>query len=291
MTTQNEVKNDPNFILMLDHGFIGIVDSMGDDSSIVQAARVSYGKGTKNVRDDRNLIRYLLRHRHTSPFEMCEVKFHAKMPIVVARQWVRHRTASINEYSGRYSEMTDEFYIPELNMIQSQSKDNKQGRSGVISEADKIEIQQVMKGINEDAYMLYEQLLQINENYIVPELFSKKFPGVAKEIGRMILPLNNYTEWYWKANLHNIFHFLDLRMDPHAQYEIRTYARAMFDLISERFPIACEAFEDYILDAQIMSRMEMDIIKNSMDYREFAAILPSSGLSKREQEEIKNKLK
>lgn len=309
MTVQNEIISDSNYISVLDHGFVGIVDHMGDDSAIVQAARVSYGKGTKSIRDDRNLIRYLMRHKHTSPFEMVEIKFHAKMPIITARQWVRHRTASINEYSGRYSEMTDEVYIPDLEQIMPQSNSNKQGREGVdvISNTDKLEVQGHFDHIHDETFWLYQVLLQNgnvdnggafprseldeNNNHIfVPE--EEQFPGVAKEIARMVLPLNTYTEWYWKANLHNIFHFLNLRMNPHAQYEIRVYADAMFKFVSERFPIACEAFEDYVLNAKTFSKLEMNVIKKLMNTNSDIVDLKleSSGLGKREMEEFKAKL-
>ena len=310
MAFQDEVRNDPNYITLLDHGFVGIVDHMGDDSAIVQSARVSYGKGTKSVRDDRNLIRFLMRHKHTTPFEMCEVKFHAKMPIIVARQWVRHRTASINEYSGRYSEMTDEVYIPELDQIMPQSNSNKQGREGadVISELDKLEVQEHFQHIHDETFWLYQVLLQngnvddggafprsdyddeTKEHTFVPD--EDQFPGIAKELARAILPLNTYTEWYWKANLHNVFNFLRLRMDPHAQYEIRVYANAMYELISPYYPIACEAFEDYILHSKSFSRLEMEVIKKLMNTepRLVDLKLEGSGLGKREITEFKAKM-
>ncbi len=313
MANQEEVKDDPKYRVLLDHGFVGIVDHMGDDAAIVQSARVSYGKGTKSVRDDRNLIRFLMRHRHTSPFEMCDVKFHAKMPIVVARQWVRHRTAAINEYSGRYSEMTDEVYIPELENIMPQSNSNKQGREGadLITKADKLEVQGLFEHTHEPTFWLYQVLLQNaaddnggqfanswseeaddGQEIRVFRNEDDFFPGVSKEIARMVLPLNTYTEWYWKANLHNIFHFLCLRMDPHTQYETRVYANAMYDLISPLYPIACEAFEDYILHGQTFSRMEIEVMKNLMNMSPDIVDLKLEGSSMgaREKKEFKAKM-
>ena len=200
----------------LDRGFIRLVDSMGSDDAIVQAARVSYGKGTRKVSQDRGLIRYLMRHRHTTPFEMVEFKFHAKMPIFVARQWVRHRTANINEYSLRYSEARDEFYIPDEKHILFQSKLNKQGRSGEVPADLKKKVQDYFRDISDKSYTIYSELNDA---------------GIARELARAILPVNIYTEWYWKNDLHNILHFLSLRMDPHAQYEIRIYAEAMAEIV------------------------------------------------------------
>jgi len=231
---------------VLDKGFVRIVDWMGDDSSIVQAARVSYGKGTKTVKEDRTLIRYLMRHWHTSPFEMVEFKFHCKMPIFCARQWVRHRTASLNEYSGRYSEMPDECYVPEDSRIQTQDKWNHQASSG--------------EQIEETTYIL-DNMRQEQE-----EIFSNYHEylesGVAREIARIDLPLATYTQWYWKMDLHNLFHFLRLRMDSHAQWEMQQYANAIFEIIKQIVPISCEAFEDYRLNACTFSGPEMQIIKD-----------------------------
>lgn len=220
-------------IHVLDKGHIRLVDKMGDDAAIVQAARVSYGDGTKTVREDEKLIRFLMAHNHTSPFEQVEFKFHVKMPIFVARQWVRHRTASINEVSARYSELSDEWYVPELEQIQPQSKSNKQGRE----DGDGLTMprEAISEAINETSRMCHEQYKMLLAS------------GLSREIARSVLPVNTYTEWYWKANLHNIFHFLKLRMDSHAQYEIRVYANAMFQLIQPHVPVACAAFEDFKL--------------------------------------------
>ena len=223
----------------LNHGFVRLVDVMGDDSSIVQAARVSYGQGTKTIREDRGLINYLLSHAHTSPFEMVEFKFHCKMPIFVARQWIRHRTASVNEISGRYSEMKDEFYIPELDKINLQSKDNKQGRGDILESQIGNEIIESMKDEQKNVFDNYQKYLKI---------------GTAKELARIDLPLSLYTEWYWKIDLHNLFHFLRLRLDTHAQYEIRVFGEAMYDIVKECCPMASEAFEEHVLHAKKFSK-------------------------------------
>jgi thymidylate synthase (FAD) len=233
--------NPENAIPCLDHGFIRLVDSMGGDDAIVQAARVSYGKGTRKISQDRGLIRYLLRHRHTTPFEMVEFKFHCKMPIFVARQWVRHRTANINEYSLRYSEARDEFYIPDEKHILFQSKLNKQGRSGEVSADLKKKVQDYFREISDRSYAVYSEL---NE------------AGIARELARAVLPVNIYTEWYWKNDLHNILHFLSLRMDPHAQYEIRIYAEAMAKIVKQIAPFAYEAFQDYVVGGMRFSSIE-----------------------------------
>ena len=225
----------------LDRGFIRLVDSMGSDDAIVQAARVSYGKGTRKVSQDRGLIRYLMRHRHTTPFEMVEFKFHAKMPIFVARQWVRHRTANINEYSLRYSEARDEFYIPDEEHILFQSKLNKQGRSGEVPADLKKKVQDYFRDISDKSYTIYSELNDA---------------GIARELARAVLPVNLYTEWYWKNDLHNILHFLSLRLDPHAQYEIRIYAEAMAEIVKKIAPFAYEAFQDYVVGGMRFSSIE-----------------------------------
>ena len=267
MTKQSEVINDPKYVPVLDHGFIGIVETMGTDSSIVQAARVSYGDGTKTIREDRGLIRYLMRHKHTSPFEMCQIKIHLKIPIFVMRQWVRHRTASLNEYSGRYSTMTDEFYMPAFENIQPQSQDNKQGREGSISDLSKEGVQWMMKTAHEHSYGIYKTLLgdrgveDLYDPYSSDEpLFDDDFPGIARELARTVLPVGNYTELYWSQNLHNMMHLLKLRMDGHAQYEIRVFADALYDLIQPMFPAAIEAFDDYVRQAKSLSRMESNLM-------------------------------
>lgn len=219
MNTNNKQIN------ILDHGHVRLVDSMGDDSSIVQAARVSHGAGTKTEEEDKQLINYLFKNRHTTPFEMVEFKFHCKMPIFVARQWVRHRTASINEVSARYTQLPNEFYIPEN--LRGQDSKNKQVADGdLIDQIDNMSRENIRNHC-EVAYNLYEELLG---------------DGVGRELARMVLPINIYTEWYWKIDLHNLFHFLGLRMDKHAQYEIRVFADAMFDIIKEIVPVACQAF-------------------------------------------------
>ncbi|MBM2815656.1 MAG: Flavin-dependent thymidylate synthase [Ignavibacteria bacterium] len=231
----------------LDKGFVRLLDVMGDDSSIVQAARVSYGKGTKSVSEDRGLIRYLMRHRHTSPFEMVEFKFHVKLPIFVARQWIRHRTANVNEYSGRYSEMKEECYLPETNAIRAQSMTNKQARSD-----EQIDAEETAKIIG----MLGDTQFRLFREY--DEMLNK---NVAREIARINLPLSTYTEWYWKIDLHNLFHFLKLRLDEHAQYEIRVYAEVMSDIIRQIVPITYEAFDDFVLNSQTFSKSELKALK------------------------------
>ncbi|MDE1871019.1 MAG: FAD-dependent thymidylate synthase [Candidatus Micrarchaeota archaeon] len=232
---------------VLENGFVALVDYMGGDDAIVQAARVSYGKGTKTVNDDTGLIRYLMRHRHTTPFEMVEVKFVASMPIYVARQWIRHRTANVNEYSARYSEVPDRFDIPELERIQPQSKSNKQGREGVLPEDVSNAFRNSVDRISKDSYSEYQNALG---------------KGIARETARILLPLNTYTEWYWKIDLHNLFHFLSLRLDPHAQYEIRQYAEVMGDITKKIAPIAYKAFEDYRLGGVSFSSLEQKALAN-----------------------------
>lgn len=237
-------------IKCLDKGFIRLVDYMGDDSSIVQAARVSYGKGTKTKRADRELIRYLMRHRHTSPFEMVEFKFHVKLPIFVARQWIRHRTANVNEYSGRYSEMKDEFYVPELEQIRPQSTSNRQGRSDkpIDGEVAK-KVQNIFEKDQVSLYSEYKWLLSID---------------LARELARINLPLSTYTEWYWKIDLHNLLHFLKLRLDTLAQYEIRVYAEKIIELIEPIVPVTIEAFRDYSLNAINFSSQELAVLKDML---------------------------
>jgi thymidylate synthase (FAD) len=259
MTQQQEIMDDPNYITVLDHGFCGLVDHMGDDLAIVQAARVSYGAGTRSVREDRGLIRYLLRHFHSSPIEMCEVKFHLKLPIFVMRQLIRHRTASTNEYSGRYSVMSDEFYVPESEMIQPQSTDNRQGRGGDLTTESKIAAQWLIKSMCDYAYKGYQRLLGDTKDQ---DVFGDDFDGVARELARTVLPVGNYTECYWKIDLSNLFKLLKLRTDVHAQYEIRVFAEAMFTLIQPIFPIACEAYVDYQRDAVTLSRMEVVLMRD-----------------------------
>ena len=264
-----------------DDGFIRLVDYMGTDSSIVQAARVSYGKGTKTLLEDRNLIRYLMRHRHTTPFEMVEMTFHARMPIFVARQWVRHRTANINEYSMRYSEPLDMYYLPEPENIAEQSKDNKQGRKqDPLNRKEAINIRDEMNYNMSNSFETYNKFNQ---------------QGLARELSRIILPTGAYTEWYWKNDLHNTLHFLNLRMDKHAQKEIRDYANAMATVVKKIAPLTYEAFEDYRLNAKTFSKQEMKaldyIVNDFHSQHEIIQEAKHAGLKGRELKEFLNKLK
>ena len=262
----------------LDKGFVRLIDVMGDDASIVQAARVSYGTGTKKVLEDRGLIRYLLRHAHTTPFEMVEFKFHVKLPIFVARQWIRHRTANVNEYSGRYSEMKDEFYTPDIANIRPQSVINKQGRSDEQLPTDIAEKSAAAFKAGQDAaYADYQMFL---EN------------GIAREIARINLPVSNYTEWYWKIDLHNLFHFLRLRIDSHAQYEIRVFGEAIAELVKPFVPFAWEAFEDYVLNAHRLTAPEIKVMQHLLGDIAMPSDeeLASLGLKGREAVEFKDKM-
>lgn len=305
VTLISEVKNNLNYKQCLDHGFIGLVDAMPStpglgDGAIVQAARVSYGEGTRKVSEDRGLIRYLLRHQHTTPFEMAEFKFHVKLPIFVARQWVRHRTASINEYSGRYSVMSNEFYIPEPADCAPQSTVNNQGRSGNMTEKEASGVRWLIDANNDHCHKTYETLLG-NYNDDPDEAlyspyreedgwFDDDYPGLARELSRMVLPVNNYTEWYWKSNLHNILRFLKLRNDPHAQKEIQVYAQAMEELITPYVPLTMEAFKDYVKGAASLSRMEVELLKNLIGNKPIDESLAESlGMSKREIREFKER--
>ena len=244
--------NPDNVIKCLDKGFVRLVDSMGGDDAIVQAARVSYGKGTSKLSQDRGLIRYLMRHRHSTPFEMVEFKFHCKMPIFVARQWVRHRTANINEYSLRYSEARDEFYYPDPKHIQFQSALNKQGRMGEVTPELKQKVQDYFKEISERSFEIYSELNQA---------------GIARELARSILPVNLYTEWYWKNDLHNLLHFIGLRSDSHAQYEIRVFSDAMAESVKAVAPFAWEAYQDYIIKGMRFSRIEQSLLERTLPDR------------------------
>lgn len=229
----------------LDRGFVYLVDYMGGDASIVQAARVSYGLGTKSVSEDRGLIRYLMRHQHTTPFEMVELKFHVKLPIFVARQWIRHRTASVNEYSGRYSIMPDEFYVPRPEDVTLQSRSNRQGGGDGVEPAVAAEVVRILETEQRRVRAGYDRMVELD---------------IRRELARINLGVSQYTEWYWKNDLHNVFRFLQLRMDPHAQYEIRVYAEAMAQIVRAVVPIAWEAFEDYQLHAVRFSRLELDAL-------------------------------
>ena len=268
-------------VQVLDHGFVRVIDYMGDDAAIVQAARVSYGKGTKQITNDRGLIRYLMRHRHTTPFEMCEIKFHVKLPVFVARQWIRHRTANVNEYSARYSILDREFYIPAPEQLAAQSVSNRQGRGEVLEGDEAARVLQLLRDDAALCYAHYEEMLNEDAegNPRDPDR-----PGLARELARMNLPLNIYTQWYWKVDLHNLLHFLSLRADPHAQYEIRVYAEAMLDMVRRWLPIACEAFEDYTVGGARLSRVGIDIVRRMLAGEEVTQ--EDSGLSKREWTEL-----
>lgn len=261
---------------VLDHGLIRVIDYMGDDAAICQAARVSYGRGTKAVSDDRGLIRYLMRHWHSTPFEMCEVKFHVKLPIFVARQWIRHRTANVNEYSARYSVMDREFYIPAPEHLAAQSTVNNQGRGQVLEGA---EAARVLDLLREDAMRAYDHY----EDMLTPDADTGKL-GLARELARMNLPANVYTQWYWKIDLHNLFHFLRLRADVHAQYEIRVYAQIMCDIVKDWVPQAYEAFEDYRLGAVSLSTKAKEVLKRRLAGEVVTA--ETSGMSKGEWREF-----
>ncbi|MGI6466815.1 MAG: FAD-dependent thymidylate synthase [Sphaerochaetaceae bacterium] len=237
---------------VLDHGFVRLVDYLGSDSRIVQAARVSYGEGTKTYRQDRGLINYLMRNDHTSPFEQVNFTFHVKMPIFVARQWIRHRTARINEISGRYSIMNDEAYVPEIQYINTQSDDNKQGRNeeSVDPKVQK-EVLELLQNDQKHAFDTYHKLLDLD---------------IARELARINLPLSLYTEFYWQMDLHNLFHFLKLRMDAHAQYEIRAYGEVIFDIVKKVAPLAAEAFENLVLNGRRFSAKEIEAIKENLNF-------------------------
>ena len=268
-------------IPVLDHGFVRVIDYMGDDSAIVQAARVSYGKGTKKITNDRGLIRYLMRHRHTTPFEMCEIKFHVKLPVFVARQWIRHRTANVNEYSARYSILDREFYIPATEQLAAQSVANRQGRGDVLQGDEAARVLALLRDDAARCYDHYEEMLNEDSdgNPRDPDR-----PGLARELARMNLPLNIYTQWYWKVDLHNLLHFLSLRADAHAQYEIRVYAEAMLDIARRWLPIACEAFEDYAVGGAHLSRAGIEVVRRMLAGE--AVAQEDSGLSKREWAEL-----
>ncbi|MFM9889287.1 MAG: FAD-dependent thymidylate synthase [Rickettsiales bacterium] len=269
-------------IPVLDHGFIRVVDYMGDDAAIVQAARVSYGRGTKQVSQDKGLINYLMRHWHSTPFEMCEIKFHVKLPIFVARQWIRHRTANVNEYSARYSIMDKEFYIPEPSQLSPQSKKNHQGRgTDTLSPAESARVLEILKGDSEQVYGHYMELMGQEDETLA---FDNDRQGIARELARMNLTLNYYTQWYWKIDLHNLMHFLMLRADPHAQYEIRVYADAMLDVVKKWVPFAYEAFEEHRLHGVRFSRSGVGVLKRMLAGETVSQ--ETSGLTKREWDEF-----
>ncbi len=269
---------------VLDHGFVRVIDYLGDDGAVVQAARVSYGRGTRKLSDDRGLIRYLMRHLHTTPFEMCEIKFHVKLPIFVARQWIRHRTSSVNEYSARYSILDNEFYAPAPDVLGVQDTKNRQGRGRTMPAARAAEILGILRADAVAAYTHYESFLTEK----TPDSAGDDTGALARELARIGLPVSFYTQWYWKVNLHNLLHFLALRMDDHAQYEIRVYAEAIGAMVAAWVPLCWEAFTDYRFHALRLSRGEVEVIRALVaggDPRPAAA-----GLSKREREELIAKL-
>ena len=268
-------------IPLLDHGFVRVIDYMGDDSSIVQSARVSYGKGTKKVSTDEGLIRYLMRHWHSTPFEMCEIKYHVKLPIFIARQWIRHRTANVNEYSARYSILDKEFYIPEKDQLSAQSTSNRQGRGDLITGEQADEVLKILKNDAIRTYDNYEKML--NERYDGTIIDENK-SGLARELARMNLTLNSYTQWYWKTDLLNLLHFLFLRADSHAQYEIRVYAEAMLETVKKWVPITHAAFLDYRVGAIHISSKGKQLVKKMIKGEKYN--FEESGLSKREWNEL-----
>ena len=268
-------------IPLLDHGFIRVVDYMGDDTSIVQAARVSYGKGTKKVSTDAGLIKYLMRHWHSTPFEMCEIKYHVKLPIFIARQWIRHRTANVNEYSARYSILDKEFYLPAKEHLAAQSKSNRQGRGDVLEGEQAKKVLDLLKNDAERTYENYETML--NEKYD-GSIIDENGVGLARELARMNLTLNTYTQWYWKTDLLNLMNFLRLRADHHAQYEIRTYADAMLDTLKRWVPITYDAFMDYRVGGTEVSDKGKKVIQKLIKGDKVS--IEESGLSKREWNEL-----
>jgi len=266
---------------VLDRGFVRVVDYMGDDGAVVQAARVSYGKGTRKVSEDRGLIHYLMRHRHSTPFEMCEIKLHVKLPIFVARQWIRHRTANVNEYSARYSILDNEFYVPAPAHLAAQSQANRQGRGEVLTGAEAERVLGLLRDDANRAYAHYAEMLNEREDGTAIE---PGRTGLARELARMNLSLAFYTQWYWKIDLHNLLHFLSLRADDHAQYEIRAYAETMLDIVRRWVPLTYEAFEQHKLGAVTFSAAAMLVVKRLLAGE--AVSQASSGLGKREWIEL-----
>ena len=259
---------------VLDHGFVRVIDYMGDDAAICQAARVSYGRGTKSVQNDAGLIRYLMRHWHSTPFEMCEIKLHVKLPVFVARQWIRHRTANVNEYSARYSILDREFYIPAPEHLAAQSVTNNQGRGEALEGA---EADRVLRYLRDDAMRAfdhYEEMISTEDQQ-----------GLARELARMNLPANTYTQWYWKVDLHNLLHFLRLRADSHAQYEIRVYADAICEMVADWVPFAYKAFEDYRMGGAQLSSTALDCVRRMLKGEDVSQ--ETSGMSKGEWREFK----
>ncbi|PJK28619.1 FAD-dependent thymidylate synthase [Minwuia thermotolerans] len=268
-------------IEVLDHGFVRVIDYMGDDAAVVQAARVSYGRGTRKVSQDSGLINYLMRHRHTTPFEMCEIKYHVKLPIFVARQWIRHRTANVNEYSARYSILDREFYIPAPAQLAAQSRSNRQGRGDVLQGEEAERVMRLLREDSERAYEHYQEML--NEDDAGEPLDAERC-GLARELARMNLSLNFYTQWYWKTDLHNLMHFLSLRADSHAQYEIRVYADAMMETLRAWTPLCAAAFEEYRMGGAHLSAKGVAALRRMLDGE--AVTQENSGLSAREWREM-----
>src|SRR6266404_7802772 len=268
-------------IPVLDHGFVRVVDYMGDDAAIVQAARVSYGRGTRKVSEDQGLINYLMRHRHTTPFEMCEIKYHVKLPIFVARQWIRHRMANVNEYSARYSILDNEFYLPAPEHLAAQATTNRQGRGDAL---DPVGAQRVLDLLRDDAERAYRGYAELLNEDAAGAPIDPGRPGLARELARMNLSLNFYTQWYWKIDLHNLLHFLSLRADPHAQYEIRAYAKAMLDTLALWVPMTYAAFLEYRMNAAVISATGLAVIRRLLAADEVDQT--SSGLSAREWREL-----
>ena len=268
-------------LAVLDHGFVRVIDYMGDDAAVVQAARVSYGKGTKRVSDDAGLINYLMRHRHTTPFEMCEIKYHVKLPIFVARQWIRHRTANVNEYSARYSVLDKEYYIPAPAQLAAQSSVNRQGRGDVLEGEEASRVLAMLRDDAEQTYGHYAEMLNEDEN---GKVVDESRSGLARELARMNLTLNTYTQWYWKVDLHNLMHFLSLRADAHAQYEIRVYADAMMETLTRWVPLTASAFQDYRMGAAHLSAKGLAVVKRLIAGEKVEQ--KASGLSVREWREL-----
>ncbi len=268
-------------IPVLDHGFVRVIDYMGDDAAIVQAARVSYGKGTKKVSEDRALVHYLMRHRHTTPFEMCEIKYHVKLPIFVARQWIRHRTANVNEYSARYSILDNEFYLPAADQIAAQSQSNRQGRGEALSPR---QAQQVLDLLREDALRAHRDYTELLNQDEAGNVIDPARQGLARELARMNLTLNFYTQWYWKTDLHNLLNFLSLRADQHAQYEIRVYAEAMIATLERWVPITAAAFRQYRMGGAYLSANALAVVKRLIAGE--AVAQAESGMTRREWTEL-----
>ncbi len=268
-------------IPVLDHGFVRVIDYMGDDAAVVQAARVSYGKGTKKISDDAGLINYLLRHRHTTPFEMCEIKYHVKLPIFVARQWIRHRTANVNEYSARYSVLDCEFYVPEEDDLAAQSSSNRQGRGNILGGK---EAKRVLDILREDAQMTYDHYIEMLNESEEGNIIDVSKEGLARELARMNLTLSTYTQWYWKTDLHNLLNFLSLRADTHAQYEIRVYADAMMETLRRWCPITFQSFSDHRVEGVTLSGKAIKVVKKLISGVHINQ--EESGMSKREWREL-----